>query len=308
MVTVSVIVPNYNHARFLGQRLDTVLNQSFRDFELIILDDCSSDESRALIEQYRNRPGVKHVIYNETNSGSTFRQWQKGISLASGKYIWIAESDDYADPGFLAAAVAELDRGADLFYCRSVRVDEEGKECGDMNKWYADISAGKWLSGYEASAAEELNTALVLKNTIVNASAVLFRRSDKIGNYLEQLEGMRYCGDWLFWLMYLHDSMKISYSVRVSNYFRIHAGVTRRTFDPELRNRELLRVLGYLFRLSGLKKRRRYLTRYYFNHHFTVFGRRDIRRNASLFLRQLCLSRYFFSCWLKYVLTGQLPV
>ena len=74
---VSVIIPNYNHSAFLKERIQSVLNQTYSDFELIILDDCSSDKSRDIIESFRSNPKVSHIIYNDRNSGSTFRQWNK---------------------------------------------------------------------------------------------------------------------------------------------------------------------------------------------------------------------------------------
>ena len=101
MFTVSAIIPNYNHATFLKQRIDSVLNQSLSVYEVIILDDCSTDKSLDVINEYINHPLVRHVIINEKNSGSPFLQWQKGIDLAKGDWIWIAESDDYADINFL---------------------------------------------------------------------------------------------------------------------------------------------------------------------------------------------------------------
>ena len=97
-----VIVPNYNHARFLRQRLDSILAQTFQDFELILLDDCSTDESRTILEEYARDPRVR-LDFNEVNSGSPFKQWNKGVRFARGKYVWIAESDDYADPRLLEA-------------------------------------------------------------------------------------------------------------------------------------------------------------------------------------------------------------
>lgn len=79
---VSVIVPNYNHSAFLKERIDTILQQTYQDFELIILDDCSTDNSVSIIESYRNNEHVTHIVLNEQNSGSTFLQWDKGVSLA----------------------------------------------------------------------------------------------------------------------------------------------------------------------------------------------------------------------------------
>src|SRR5690348_15535502 len=85
---VSVIIPNYNHADHLQQRIETVLNQTYRDFDVIILDDCSTDGSKEVIEKYRNHPAVKTIVYNDVNSGNPFLQWKKGLDLAGGEWIW----------------------------------------------------------------------------------------------------------------------------------------------------------------------------------------------------------------------------
>src|ERR1700752_894581 len=95
MPKVSVVVPNYNHARFLQKRIESILRQSYQDFELILLDDCSTDDSQAILSQYAGDARVR-LEFNPVNSGSTFKQWNKGVGLARGKYVWIAESDDYA--------------------------------------------------------------------------------------------------------------------------------------------------------------------------------------------------------------------
>ena len=106
---VSVIIPNYNHAPFLKERIDSVLNQTYDNFEVIILDDKSTDNSKEVIANYRGHPKISHIVYNEENSGSTFKQWQKGFSLAKGDYIWIAESDDVAHPDFLKRLMSGIE-------------------------------------------------------------------------------------------------------------------------------------------------------------------------------------------------------
>jgi len=107
MPTVSVVVPNYNHARYLQQRIDSILSQTYQDFELILLDDCSTDHSRDILASYRENPKVR-IEYNDENSGTVFKQWNKGVRMARGRYIWMAESDDFADPRFLARMVPIL--------------------------------------------------------------------------------------------------------------------------------------------------------------------------------------------------------
>src|ERR1700722_8508136 len=89
MPKVSVIIPSYNHARFLRQRIDTVLQQTFQDFEVILLDDCSPDNSPEIISSYVGDSRVR-IEFNAINSGSTFKQWNKGVRMARGDYVWIA--------------------------------------------------------------------------------------------------------------------------------------------------------------------------------------------------------------------------
>src|SRR5450432_2232601 len=130
MIDVSVILPSYNHEKYLKERIDSILNQTFRNFELIILDDNSQDKSKEIIENYRSHPQISSIQFNEINSGSPFKQWTKGISLAKGNYIWIAESDDSCEPQFLEKAVEKMTRftTAGIIFCQSNEIEvESGK-------------------------------------------------------------------------------------------------------------------------------------------------------------------------------------
>src|SRR5262249_7024813 len=133
---VTVITPGYNHARYLPQRLESILAQTYRDFELIVLDDASTDGSRAVIESYLHDPRAR-AVFNERNSGSPFKQWTLGLRQARGEYVWIAESDDYAEPTLLEALVDRLDRhpNAGLAMCRSWIVDQDGATCFDHREY-----------------------------------------------------------------------------------------------------------------------------------------------------------------------------
>ena len=86
---------------------------------MFLLDDCSTDDSRSLLSSYADDPRVR-IEFNEVNSGSTFKQWNKGVGLARGEYVWIAESDDYADERMLErlAAVLEAEPKVAFAYCR----------------------------------------------------------------------------------------------------------------------------------------------------------------------------------------------
>jgi glycosyltransferase involved in cell wall biosynthesis len=120
---VSIILPNYNHAKYLQKRLDSICNQTYQNFELIVLDDCSTDDSLKLLEAYKSHPKVTHFKVNEKNSGSPFKQWQKGISLAKGDYIWIAESDDFCELNFLESQL-DLLQHCDVAVAKTLSFDE----------------------------------------------------------------------------------------------------------------------------------------------------------------------------------------
>ena len=85
---ISVIIPNFNYAHYLKQRIQSVLNQTYTDIEVILLDDCSTDNSLEVMREFSDSR-IVGVFPNEVNTGSPFRQWQKGIEMAKGEYIWI---------------------------------------------------------------------------------------------------------------------------------------------------------------------------------------------------------------------------
>jgi glycosyltransferase involved in cell wall biosynthesis len=225
---VSVIVPNYNHARFLAQRLDTVFAQTFRDFEVIALDDCSSDDSRQVLQDYAAKAPMK-LVFNEANSGSPFIQWQRGAIAATGKYIWIAESDDYAAPTLLERLVPILESSPEvgLVYCQSNHVSAEGEIKGSCEVWNQAIHPTRWSADYKNSGVDELARYLIVHNTIPNASAVLCRRAV----FLDAVRGAvtrRLTGDWWTWSHMLLQS-DIAFVADPLNFFRMHGHSVRAT-------------------------------------------------------------------------------
>jgi glycosyltransferase involved in cell wall biosynthesis len=302
MPEVSIIIPNFNHASFLKQRIDSILYQVFQDFELIILDDCSVDESKSIIESYRNHPKVSHIFYNEINSGSPFVQWKKGISASLGKYIWIAESDDFADSNFLEVGISQLKRsGSQLFYCKSVQVNSEGKYLRDLNWWLQDLSDSKWEKNYVNKAQIEIRQFLIWKNFICNASSVIFQKNDKLDGYLENIKSFKFAGDWLFWIQYLKDSEFICYSVDTTNYWRDHSSTTR-SFIAYQRNSEIMKIYRWLV-LNILHRENLKLLQYYYKFHINKKPRKNLLMHARFIINGFRFSK--FTPWLvfKFYLT-----
>lgn len=91
---VSVIIPNYNKEQYLPTCLDSVLNQTYMNIEIVIVDDCSTDLSRKIISQYADRYKLIHPVFLERNGGVS-RARNMGIKLAKGKYVTALDSDDF---------------------------------------------------------------------------------------------------------------------------------------------------------------------------------------------------------------------
>ena len=108
MPKVSIVLPNYNYAKYLDERIQSLLNQTYKDFELIILDDASQDNSIEVIEKYRNDPRVKTKYFSE-NSGLPYQRWNDGADMAQGEYLLIAGADDSCHPTLLEKLVEKLD-------------------------------------------------------------------------------------------------------------------------------------------------------------------------------------------------------
>ena len=237
MPTVSVIVPNYNHAPFLNQRIDSILNQTYQDFELILLDDCSKDGSRDIMESYRSNPHVSHVVFNEANSGSAFRQWDNGIALAKGDWIWVAESDDYAEPTFLERLMTEVSQVPDcvLAYSATYWVDQQGQKLWDTPH------------------SDKVNIYSGHDFTIANVSECIFRRDKFRPAESHRYEHMRLCGDWYFYVL-LAEQGKVVEAEEPLSYYRQHNGnISSDAEHCGLTFLEGADVLEYMIEHCGLK-------------------------------------------------------
>jgi glycosyltransferase involved in cell wall biosynthesis len=216
--TVSVIVPNYNHAPYLRRRIDSILMQTYQDFELILLDDCSTDNSREVLLTYKANPKVAQIVFNEQNSGTTFKQWNKGIELAQGEYIWIAESDDWAEPTFLETLIAEfeLNKMVGLVYCQSKLIDNTEKVT--FSNESNNLGEKKVYSG-----TEFLRKKLLFDNAIWNASMMMFKKSLYPDNEHQKLySSMKFCGDWFFYVLLAIRGIEIVEIKKTLNSYRVH--------------------------------------------------------------------------------------
>ena len=125
---VSIGLPVYNGERFLRQALDSILAQTFTDFELIISDNASTDATRAICAEYAARDPRLRYVRNERNMGASYN-YNRVTELSVGKYIRHAAYDDILAPTNIERCVEimEADDGIALCYPQMSRIDEEGR-------------------------------------------------------------------------------------------------------------------------------------------------------------------------------------
>lgn len=246
MPVVSVIVPNYNHAPYLKQRIDSILAQTYQDFELILLDDSSTDNSRNIMEQYRSEPHVSHIVFGESNSGSAFRQWDKGITLAKGEWIWVAESDDYAEPSFLERLMTEVHKETDcvLAYSATFWVDQQGKKL-----WETPHS--NKVNTYDGR--DFIRQKLAVCNSIANVSECIFRRDNFHPAESDRYEQMRLCGDWFFYVLLAEQGSVVEVEEPLSYYRQHNSNISSEAEHRGLTFLEGVDVLEYMIEHCGLK-------------------------------------------------------
>ena len=226
---VTILVPNYNHAPYLRQRLDSIFAQSWTNYEVLLMDDCSTDDSRAILQDYAERyPDKARVMFNDVNSGGVFHQWEKGLRAARGDLIWVAESDDWCGPNFLETLVPFFaNQAVQLAYGTTCFMNKDGTEqVWSMAEYLSDLGSDRWQSSFVMTAPQIVAEGFAERNIIPNVSSAVFRRLDR----LEVLENdiwrsMRTCGDWVFYLNQIRGGL-IAFSPDAQNFYRQHPANT----------------------------------------------------------------------------------
>lgn len=215
---ISIIIPNYNHAEFLPQRLDTVFNQTYQNIEVILLDDASTDTSKNILQNYANHPKVSHVIYNKINTGNPFQQWERGIRLAEGEYIWIAESDDFNDLNFLESCLKSINKESNIgIVSTSLIIFTE-----DTQTLIQPMQTGIY------NGKDCIKDKMLKGNNLRNASGIIFLRESVTDHLLQQISNYKICGDWFLWLSILKN-YNLSFIARPLTNYRKHP--TSTTFN-----------------------------------------------------------------------------
>jgi glycosyltransferase involved in cell wall biosynthesis len=220
---VSAIVPNFNHARFLAERIESILAQTYPNVDILILDDCSTDESRAIIDLYcRNYPGRIRTLYNEQNSGNVFKQWRKGIENTEGEIIWICESDDSCEPTFLEKLVTYFrDRSVRIAFGRIQGIDQDGNLQKGLDEYREGAEPGIWAQSLIRPARQWFANGFGVNNVIANVGGSLWRRSSMQESVWREAQTYSVVGDW-FLYFHVAGGGQIAWEPEAISYFRRH--------------------------------------------------------------------------------------
>lgn len=224
---VSVIVPNYNHGRFLDQRIQSILNQTYSNMDVLVLDDCSTDNSREIISGYcQNHPGLVRAIHNTENSGNVFRQWRKGVENSEGELIWICESDDFCEPDFLERLVSNFkDRSVNIAFGRIQFCDKAGNFQAGLDNYREGAEVGIWDGRIGRPANEWFANGFGVNNVIANVGGCIFRRQTLPASVWNEAETFTVLGDWFLYAN-LAGGGQIVYEPAAVAYFRQHGDNT----------------------------------------------------------------------------------
>ncbi len=228
---VTAIVPNYNYADFINERIDSILFQTYPVYELIILDDASTDDSVQVIKEKlkdikNSYPDLKVTFLpNKKNSGGcVFSQWQKGVEAATGEYFWIAEADDSCDARFLETVMKKFDEKPNtvLCYTDSYRINQDNvvksKTCSD---WADMWRSGRYTHDFYNNGKDEIVNYLSGTNPIMNVSSVVWKNDKRLLKIFEDAKQYKVAGDWYIYSKVLEYG-DIAYSAKPLNYYRKH--------------------------------------------------------------------------------------
>lgn len=204
---VSVIIPTYNRAEYLSQAVNSVLRQTFNDFELIIIDDGSTDQTRQLISTYLSDARIKYT-YQRNQGRAMARNY--GASIARGEYLGFLDSDDEYLPDNLAAHLAAFTQQPELGMMVSgyQYLAETGVVLAERRPWEEDSSLS--LKGW-------------IFNCLAMPSSVLLRRSEfeRVGGFDRECE---IAEDWDLFIRLVYAGCQVGWTRQMSCKYRLHSG------------------------------------------------------------------------------------
>lgn len=200
MVKVSVIVPVYNVEEYIAECLDSIINQSLDDIEIICVDDCSTDNSLELLYEYEKKDNRIIVLRHDTNKGLGASR-NTGMKYASGEYIGFIDSDDFVDKDMYLKLYDKSSRlNLDLLFFKIAIFDNETGEL-DFNHPYFSL---KKFDNFNKDVFTHEDTKNFTCDLCVSACSTFFKRKYLMDNGFSFNEGMIFEDEPFFYNVYLN--------------------------------------------------------------------------------------------------------
>jgi glycosyltransferase involved in cell wall biosynthesis len=220
MPLVSVIMLSYNHKEYIGHAINSVSNQDFQDWELVVIDDASTDESQQLIKSFSERDERVRAIYHENNRGIA-ASTNEGIDSARGKFIAFLDSDDVWNSDKLTAQLALLKEDEDLVvWSEGDLINESGSFIGQK---FTEIHGAR-----NKKKSGDILQPLIEGNYIFQSSFIM-KRENLIG--IRFNEGLKYLNDYQF-VVELANRYKFKFIDESLAMYRVHSSNATK-HDPE---------------------------------------------------------------------------
>lgn len=288
MPKISIIIPTYNSSRFIKRTIGSVLTQTFRDWELIIVDDCSKDNTELAVREFAKfDKRIKFFKTNE-NSGGPATPKNLGVEKAEGEYVAFLDHDDEWFPEKLEKQLRVFQNSKDdnlgLVSCGANLINKKKKKFGVYNPKNIKIGFPE----------------ILLRNPIYSNSSVLIKKKviDIVG---ERDEKMRYSEDWDMWIRICKNNFKINFIDKpLFNYHFHDSNVTKATKDKLIKVRDAEYVFN---KHHELYEKYDYVHIGWFRLGIMYFLGGDKKKSRECFLSSLKIKKNFVPAKIGYFLT-----
>ncbi len=188
-MTISVILPNYNHKHFLSEALDAILSQSYLPTEILVIDDASTDGSVELVQEYQKKHPFIHLYQNERNLGPP-KTINMGIQKSKGTYLTFGSANDYLFPSFLQEAVIWMEKHPSMGICSGDVYFFKNKKPYFFKKCALNSSLKPSFF-----SPDEMEKVIKKTSFFIHTSACLYRK-EAVLQYQGYTENLKHLADW----------------------------------------------------------------------------------------------------------------
>lgn len=224
MSKISIVIPVYNKEKYLKKCLDSIIGQDFQNYEVIIVDDCSTDKSYAICSKYTENSNVK-LISTQKNRGPGFAR-NKGLEIASGDYVTFIDADDWIDASYLSNFIKNMDVECDLLisgwreWCGFQNKEHVTEKCDVSRASLADYIFCAGHLDYFLGPCGMLYRRKIIKNNQIIFPDISYGEDTIFNfrylNYCRKIKMIKYAG---YNNLIVANTLSRSYIANIFNYF-----------------------------------------------------------------------------------------